>query len=45
MGAAAPVCVIGRGDAPVEDWTGGPASVPLDLENINRQLTRYGGGP
>lgn len=44
MGAAAPVCVTGRGDAPVESWTGGPASVPFDLEGINRRLARYGDG-
>lgn len=43
-GATAPVCVTGRGDAPVEDWTGGPASTAFDLEDINRRLARYGGG-
>ena len=45
MNAALPVCVTGRGDAPVEDWTGSPASVPFDLEDINRRLARHGDGP
>lgn len=44
-GVAVPACVTGRGDAPVEDWTGGPDSVPFDLEAINRKLARYGCGP
>lgn len=44
-GAAVPVCVTGRGDAPVEDWTGGPDSVPFNLEGINRRLARVQGGP
>ncbi|MDN5917312.1 MAG: plasmid pRiA4b ORF-3 family protein [Pseudonocardia sp.] len=44
-GAAVPVCVTGRGDAPVEDWTGGPDTVAFDLEGINRRLARYEGGP
>lgn len=39
--ATVPVCVTGRGDAPVEDWTGGPDSVPFDLESINRRLARH----
>ncbi|WP_219413452.1 plasmid pRiA4b ORF-3 family protein [Pseudonocardia nigra] len=41
-GAAVPVCVTGRGDAPVEDWIGGAACVAFDLEGINRRLARYG---
>lgn len=45
IGAAVPVCVSGRGDAPVEDWTGGPPSTAFGLEDINRQLARYGDGP
>lgn len=40
-GAAVPVCVTGQGDAPVEDWTDGPDTVPFDLEAINRRLARY----
>jgi hypothetical protein len=39
-GATYPVCVAGRGDAPVEDWTDGPQSTPLDRDEINRRLAR-----
>ena len=42
--AAVPVCVTGRGDAPVEDWTGGPQTIPFDLQNVNRRLDRYRAG-
>lgn len=36
-----PVCVAGRGDAPVEDWDGDePAWIPFDLADINAQLAR-----
>ena len=42
--AAVPVCVTGRGDAPVEDWTGGPQTIPFDLQDINRKLDRYRAG-
>ena len=39
-GATYPVCVAGRGDAPVEDWTDGPQSTPFDRDEINRRLAR-----
>ena len=41
-GATYPVCVAGRGDAPVEDWTDGPQSTPFDRDEINRRLARLG---
>lgn len=41
-----PVCVDGRGDAPVEDWCedGGPALIPFDRADINANLTRLAHG-
>lgn len=35
-----PRCVAGHGDSPVEDWNGGPESVPFDLDEIHRRLAR-----
>jgi hypothetical protein len=38
---AHPVCVTGRGDAPVEDWnpdSGEPATIPFDRDDLNRRL-------
>lgn len=37
-GTTYPVCVAGRGEAPVEDWTDGPESRPFDPDEINRRL-------
>lgn len=41
-----PVCVAGRGDAPVEDWCedDGPALIPFDRADINANLTRLAHG-
>ncbi|MCY7340814.1 MAG: plasmid pRiA4b ORF-3 family protein [Pseudonocardia sp.] len=39
---AYPMCVTGRGDAPVEDWDPdgeGPGSVPFDIDSVHRALT------
>ena len=36
-----PVCVAGRGDAPVEDWnpdSGEPANTPFDRDDLNHRL-------
>ena len=41
-GTTYPVCVAGRGDAPVEDWTDGPQSTPFDRDEINRRLAGLG---
>jgi hypothetical protein len=41
-GTTYPACVAGRGDAPVEDWTGGPQSTPFDRDEINRRLAGLG---
>ena len=41
-GATHPVCVAGRGDAPVEDWTGGPDTTPYDQDAINGRLAKLG---
>lgn len=44
--ATYPICVDGRGDAPVEDWVEGePAWISFDRAGINTRLTRAGGGP
>ncbi|MFD2416335.1 IS1096 element passenger TnpR family protein [Amycolatopsis pigmentata] len=47
--ASYPVCVAGRGDAPVEDWCEGddePAWIPYDRADINARFARLsGGGP
>ena len=41
-----PVCVAGTGDAPVEDWTGGPElKISFDQDAINRQLAGIGSFP
>jgi hypothetical protein len=34
--------VAGKGDSPVEDWTGGPESIPFDQDAINRRLAEIG---
>jgi len=42
-GTTYPVCVAGKGDAPVEDWIDGPESKPFDLDEINRRLAGLAG--
>jgi hypothetical protein len=44
--AGYPVCVDGRGDAPVEDWCedDGPALIPFDRADVNANLTRLADG-
>ncbi len=41
-----PICVDGRGDAPVEDWCedDGPALIPFDRADINANLGRLADG-
>ena len=45
VGVTHPVCVAGRGDAPVEDWTGGPETTPFDRDVINGRLVELGAQP
>ncbi len=45
VGVTHPVCVAGRGDAPVEDWTGGPETTPFDRDVINGRLVEFGAQP
>ena len=40
--AAVPVCVTGRGDAPVEDWTGGPRPSPSTSRSSTGNSTGTG---
>lgn len=38
VGTTYPVCVAGKGESPIEDWTEGPDSTPFDQDEINRRL-------